>query len=109
MEQKTEEQIAAFNKVPDYNGWTNKPTWLVALWIDNEQSLQQIVAGAASGYFKSDSETAVYNLSDWLKDAFTDELAPDLPASMYADLLTWALAYVDWDSLAQHYIEVIED
>ena len=103
MEQKTEEQITAFNKVPDYSGWTNKPTWLLALWIDNEQGLQQMVAEAA----KNDRDD-VYLLSGWLQDMFTDELYLDLPASMYSDLLTWALAYVDWDSLAQHYIEAIE-
>jgi hypothetical protein len=24
----------------EYNGWTNRETWAVALWIDNEQRLQ---------------------------------------------------------------------
>ena len=24
-----------------YNGWTNRETWLVALWINNEQGWQE--------------------------------------------------------------------
>lgn len=97
---KTDEQIKSFNKVPDYNGWTNKPTWAVALWIDNDQGFQEMVLEAA----RNDKDDA-HLLAGWLQDTFTDEFYPDLAASMYSDLLNWALAYVDWDSLAEHYIE----
>jgi len=97
---KNAEQIKSFNKVQDYNGWTNKPTWAVALWINNDQGLQETVLEAA----RNDKDDP-YLLAGWLQDFFTDELYPDLPASMYSDLLNWSLAYVDWDSLAEHFIK----
>ena len=106
---KTEEQIKSFNKVPDYNGWTNKPTWAVALWIDNDRGLQQATSEAASDYVRSDEESAKHDLSDWLKDYIENDIYPELPASMYSDLLNWALAYVDWDSLAEHYVEAAKE
>lgn len=102
---KTDEQIKSFNKVPDHNGWTNKPTWLVALWIDNDQGLQEMVLEAA----RNDKDDARL-LAGWLQDMFTDELNPIYAdASMYADILGWALCYVDWDSLAEHFIETAKE
>ena len=102
---KTQEQITEFNKVPDYNGWTNKPTWAVALWINNDQGLQEMVIEAA----RNDKDDS-YLLADWLQDQFADELNPIAEdASMYADLLNWALAYVDWKSLAEHFIEAAKE
>lgn len=98
---KTSEQIKSFNKVQEYNGWTNKPTWAVALWINNDQGLQETVFEAA----RNNDKDNPYLLAGWLQDFFTDELYPDFPTSMYSDLLNWSLAYVDWDSLAEHFIE----
>lgn len=107
---RTDVQIVEFNKVPDYNGYTNKPTWVVSLWINNDQGLQQAVLEAAQDYVKSDAESAQYDLADWLKNEFSDEQNPIYAdASMYSDLLNWALAYVDWDELAEHFIEAAKE
>jgi hypothetical protein len=85
----------SFNKVSEYNGWTNKPTWLVALWVDNDQYLQETVR-------EQSRSLGNFEFRNWLDNSFNDE--NDLGANLNSDLLSWALAYVDWDSLAEHYI-----
>ena len=96
---KTDVQIQEFNKVPDYNDYTNKPTWTVSLWINNDQSLQsQVLALARSTAVK-------HSLSNLLENMFSDTYNPLIDtATLYTDLLNWALAYVDWDELAEHFI-----
>lgn len=98
---KNDVEIQTFNKVPDYNGYTNKPTWCVSLWINNDQGLQETVLEAA----KNDADL----FAGWLED-FIEENNPLIEtASLYSDLLGWALCYVDWDELAEHFIEAAEE
>lgn len=77
-----------------YNGWSNYETWLVALWLDNEEDSyhdkQEIVRRA----------TEAYKAADALKD-YVQESLPDLGASLAADLLNAALSEVDWLEIVQ--------
>lgn len=103
-----------------YNGWANYETWAVALWIDNEQASQEYWCECAIECIKSApdhrnvpkiwtaEEAARFTLADAMKDE-TERLAPDLGASMFADLLNAALSEVNWDELAQHYIETARE
>lgn len=94
-----------------YNGFTNYETWAVSLWIGNEESSSTYWAGVAADQMRrarmfahpvySVSEDARYHLADLLKDELT-EAAPDLGASMYADLLNAALSEVDWANIADN-------
>lgn len=97
----------------DYNGWTNKPTWLVKLWIDNDQGSQEhwlFLAREAvlktRGYGKNAAQQAQYGLARVLREAFEDEAA-DLNgvAGFFSDLMSWALAMVNWDEVANSLIE----
>ena len=91
-------QTEIFNTVPEHNGYTNKPTWAVCLWINNDESLQSQVLALAAGNDK-------YNVSQLIEHLFTDTYYPLDKASVYMDLLNWALAYVDWIEVAEHFIE----
>lgn len=51
----------------EYNGWTNRETWAVNLWIDNERGLYERVQEMAK---ENDN---LYDLTESLKDLF-DEL-----------------------------------
>ena len=81
-----------------YNGWSNYETWNVALWIDNEPGTyderRELARRARS----------VSDLANSLK-AWVEEMAPDLGASMFADLLGAALSEVDWSEIADHWYE----
>jgi len=59
----------------EYNGWPNKATWLVSL--------------------RCESLEDVYAAKEYLED-----VAADLP-SLAGDLLTWAIALVDWYRLEE--------
>ena len=82
----------------DYNGWSNYETWNVALWLDNEQGSYDEARDMAR---RARSE---HDLAGQLKD-WVHEMAPDLGASMFADLLGAALSEVDWYEIAEHYYE----
>ena len=81
-----------------YNGWANYETWNVALWIDNEEGSYHERKDLAR------HANSVGDLADRLK-GWIEEMAPDLGATMYADLLNAALSEVDWYEIAEHWYE----
>jgi hypothetical protein len=93
-----------------YNGWTNYETWLVALWIDNSEGDQEATREMAAAAYRdaeaddtfSRLERATLNLADQIK-TMIEEAAPDLGASMYADMINGALSSVNWYEIAEHY------
>jgi hypothetical protein len=103
------------NSDKTYNGWTNYETWSVALWIDNNQgsySLSRSIAQDAWDEAKADriltrEERARYDLSEALKN-WIEEGSPLDDASLYSDLLSTALSEVNWDEIASHYLDEID-
>jgi len=96
-----------------YNGWTNYETWVVNLWIDNEQGMQEFFRETAKLiHAETDAyntgltvaEVARFRFADWLKHYYTDEQRPELPG-LYGDLLGAALASVNWHEIARHLVE----
>jgi len=81
--------------VKTYNGWTNYETWNVALWLDNDEGTYNYVREMAG---ESANE---YDLAVQLQ-AFVEEMAPELDASMFADLLGAALSNVEWSEIARN-------
>ena len=98
----------------EYNGWYNYETWLVKLWIDNEEGSSRYWDETAQEvYDESEAETsftreerATLDLSDRLKNEF-DEAQPELPG-FWADLLNAAMSEVNWYEIAEHYIADVE-
>ena len=80
-----------------YNGWTNRETWLVSLWLNNDQDNYKVLLEALER-----NETD-FKRAEWLNSQLED-LMSDLPleASLWSDLLGTALARVNW-------LEVIEN
>ena len=106
---KTQTQIESFNKVPDYNGYTNKPTWLVSLWINNEQGLQETVIQEVKAEKAQLGKDDAYLFAGWLENFIQNNSPLVDKATLYSDLLGWALAFVDWDELAEHFIETAKE
>ena len=99
----------------EYNGWTNYETWVVNLWMDNEegtydywrevaQEIHNDLEEPTNGLTKMDE--AIYLLSDRLKD-YHEENRPELPG-VYGDLIGAALSEVNWEEIAKHLLENVE-
>ena len=105
------------DKDTTYNGWRNYETWAVALWIDNEEPTQRQALSMArvarrestmhhnvKGGIWTPAEAERYELSDALQTWVSDEMLPDLGATLAADLLGAAVSEVDWQEIADHYL-----
>jgi len=89
-----------------YNGWTNRETWVVNLWLTNDGDawLTEMTEDAIAGC-DGDRDDAIYTLSQTLGQQHDDALADIAGLSgVFADLLTGALARVNWYEIAEHCI-----
>lgn len=95
-----------------YNGWTNYETWNVALWLDNEEGsyhyVRDLLADAIEthGPDSDDSDAAMFAFADSIEEMVTDS-APDLGATMFADLLGAALSEVSWTEIARSIMDEV--
>jgi len=87
----------------EYNGWTNYETWLVKLWIDNEQGSQDYWIERAEQNVKDDEDGDIRALAEELKDQH-EEMLPKLEG-FAADLMNAALSEVNWEEIANSLIE----
>ncbi|GEM_PF-3575630 len=86
-------------QLPEYNGYNNKFSWLVGLWLDNDYGLHNLVSEWADEVEDKDQ------LAEQVKD-FVDEQNPLAEqASMYSDILSYALVFVDYESVVDGYWE----
>lgn len=83
-----------------YNGWKNYETWLVKLWMDNEEVTYKFYKAMAETYVGA--EYAAYEFGQAIKN----DIVNDQPVftGVYADLLTAALDKVDFFEIAESYL-----
>jgi bifunctional pyridoxal-dependent enzyme with beta-cystathionase and maltose regulon repressor activities len=93
-----------------YNGWNNYETWLVALWIDNEEWSYNYAREITQNVKREnpnvdDIITHASILSDELKN-WIEEINPLKDnATLFADLLNAAISEVDWYEISEHYLQ----
>ena len=100
-----------------YNGWTNYETWVVNLWMSNDQGSDEYYRELAQETYKradaehsfTRDEVATRNLSETLEGEF-DERQSELVGvtGVFADLLNASLSEVNWYEIAEHYISDID-
>jgi hypothetical protein len=88
-----------------YCGWANYETWLVKLWIDNDQGVYELVNDWASSILTATEDPEI-QLMETLKEWIEEESSEYTPTfGLYSDLLNAAIQNVDWYELAQSYLE----
>jgi hypothetical protein len=89
-----------------FNGWKNRETWVVALWIDNTEADQAHWTEAARTQLGRGASRDRANdaLARQLENEITDS-NPLFDSNVHADLLNCALANVDWYEIAANLIE----
>ena len=98
---------------PTYNGYTNKPTWSIMSWINNDQVIYKHFHNKLSGMI-IDAPTGklVIELSDYIKSWFSnfnDDTSGLLgEANPIADILGYVLAIINWEEIAEHLIDDYE-
>lgn len=71
-----------------YNGWNNKETWLVNLWLGD--------------MLQCDLEDGIEITPDYI-ETLVDEMATDIDNGLISDLLNCALGSIDYHEIAKHY------
>jgi hypothetical protein len=80
-----------------YNGWTNYPTWDVHSWLSSDEATNASIEAIAR------LAPTIYRAADQIKD-FVESGNPWADgASLYTDLLTFAIGLVNWDEIATAY------
>jgi len=92
------------DQLQEYNGWTNRPTWLMNLLLTNEEPLYHEARELVRD-FENEREAAEA-LQEFVEDLTIQKIAengasyPD-SASLGADLMDWALSWVEWGEIAE--------
>jgi hypothetical protein len=76
-----------------YNGWTNKETWLVNLWVGDGLAEMQGEGTEVT------AQTVKAIVIDWLDYAHGN----DVESGFLVDLLNCALDSINWEEVASHY------
>ena len=73
----------------EYNGWSNRETWIVNLWMTGDQGYYEHLCEIISSHDSLDDQAEA--LEDWIRFEYDGEYS-----SIWADLINNSLAEVDW-------------
>ncbi len=74
-----------------YNGWVNRETWLINLWLNNDEHNYRLLTDILELNLSSSNKAK--KLQELVEDQMYDL---DLRANLFSDLLATSLSKVDW-------------
>lgn len=83
-----------------YNGWSTYETWLVNLWIQNDQALHAVLHDEVTS--AEDLYDAKQVLQAWLDNEY-DLYIEERGHGLFQDLLKGALSEVNWYEIAKNW------
>lgn len=79
-----------------YNGWSNRETWVVNLWITSEPEICDMLRHIIKAF-----DTASEQAEELERCIRQDDTALPGEASMWSDLLTTSLSRVNWHEIIE--------
>ena len=77
----------------EYNGWTNRETWVVNLWFTNDECYYEELRSIIKNFDIDEQAEEIEQYAHWIIDVNE--------ASMTTDLLSISLGRVDWHEIAR--------
>ena len=88
------------NDISTYNGFVNRETWLISLWLNNDQASYELLSNVLG------LSTSSARKAEKLKALVSDQMYDlELEASLWCDLLGTVLTRVDWREVIESNLE----
>ena len=101
----------------EYNGWTNYETWVVKLWMDNDEGSYHYFAELAEEKYRDADEDDAWKGATKLESATSalgsaiedwhEEMQPTV-TGVFADLINASMSEVNWHEIAASLLEDVE-
>ena len=87
----------------EYNGWTNRETWLLNLWMTSDEGIYC--------YWREVAQSRMwkpFELADFLSEHYEDSI-PESLDPFFQDIIRQAMGRVNWEEIAEALIEIHEE
>ena len=91
----------------EYNGWYNYETWMVNLWMDNDQGSHEMWREIARESIDADKIANWFYFDDRLKEYLEmlhDDVDNGVASGLVHDLLGAAISEVNTREIARHWV-----